>query len=213
MINCWVNIDFDEFCSWELIVPINEITMLQEFTEKFLTLGLTHGVFILSLDEDLYKANSASDIYINAIQEKYTKNKVYDSIQYSNYNLSSQSRYFFYNKSVIICYDKDGNIGKYFSRNPGSILKTINPGLQEGNESYSYMSDLPHVQVRLIQSNLALGKVRILISLQSTIFFPWINGVFNVCKDLKSNNGLIDNTELAKLNSDIFNGWFMKLKN
>ena len=211
MMNCWVAMEEEVFGTWELKLPIKELTSLKVFTKLFLELGAKNELFLLSLDDDIFEVNQDHDLYLKEVERLSQITGIYHSIGYHNYNNFPKAWYFFSYSTRTYCYDEIGKPQKYYLYNMGKILKEINPVLDKEEDSPAFAAYIPPLKINLLQANLAKENVVIWIQLKTNLFFPQVFGRHMACRKKFGQGIPIDNSELASLNTPNFNDWMDNL--
>lgn len=209
--NCWITMEDEVFGTWELHLPLKELIPFKQFTQSFLELGEAHGLFLLSLDDDLHTISFDHPLYLQEIERLSKITGTYYSIGYHNYNKFSKAWYFFSYYTKAYCYNETGTPQKYFLYNMGKVLKEINPMLDKKEDSPAFAASTPPLKVSLISADLDKASVDIWIQLKTDLYFPKVYARHSACKKKFGKGQLIDNTELAQLNTPNFNEWLNNL--
>jgi len=198
MINCWST---DEDCYYAVFkFTISKKNYGLEFIKAILLINEKHKMQKLICEE----SSNAIEEYLNDLN-RYDKN---GRMGFKFTQLNSKTYEFKYNVvDNVFFYDEHGAIIEKETELLGGELRKIY-GKEESKSKMGLIGPVYLWNPPFLKKE---DSFTFYIQLHSDIYFPVLLNVYKMGKELYPNQKFIDNTELAKLNTTIFNNWFRDL--
>ncbi|MGD1842380.1 MAG: hypothetical protein ACFB0B_16035 [Thermonemataceae bacterium] len=196
MINHWgCNEDYNR-ATYTLSIPKRSYN--HSFLEKLLRINEKHVVHKLICKDK----GDPIELYMNDLNKYEKKNII--ALRFTAIN---QKTYQFKYNSVykIYLYDEKGALIERTIDLMGPILRKLNDP-EDSKTEMGYTGPL-----WMWSSGFNGNRLDFYVEIHSDIYFPVVNQKFKISEELYPNQKWVDNTELATLNTRIFNNWFREL--